>query len=550
MLAWLLTLTGPALAVAVVAGVLDLVTRDDLTWRGRLGWLATALVSPPLAAVAYALTRPFRVERTLLPAAAGTPPREVGGDDRAHGPVGVRERVVRQVGQAAVRGLFRSVEVVAPPVPAGPQLWIASHYGAFSDPLVLVHALDRPPRYLAADGLFRVPVLGWLLRLAGAVPVRRSEDGGGAVNEGAFAAAWDALAAGAPVGIFPEGIANDTTSLASLRTGAARLALGAPVTGLQVVPVGIHYEDKAGLRRRVFVDVGQALDVDAWRSEHDEGDDRARVRALTAELEARLREVAPEFVDLVEQQALRTAATIALRTAEVPRPSWGARADLADALGRRAADVRVDLVAAVDDYRRDLEAAGLDDEAVVGPGPVPARRLLVQVVVAALLLPAAVLGAALHAPMLTIAWASGRLRVAPVTAATIRPLVALVGAVVTWSLLTWWSLRSSSVDGVVAALAVGFILVPLWGLAAAVVAERTLLAVRALRRLPVRRRRAPVVGTLRVERQRVIDLVTSPRAGRAPRVVRPPGRGPSSPPGSEAREREHGPSPGDPGPRG
>jgi hypothetical protein len=95
-----------------------------------------------------------------------------------------------------------------------------------------------------------------------------------------------------------------------------------------------------------------------------------------------------------------------------------------------------------------------------------------------------------------------------VTAATIRPLVALVGAVVTWSVVTWWALRSGNVDGVLAALAVGFVLVPLWGLAAVVLGERSLLVVRALRRLPARRRRRPVVETLRAERQRVVDLVT------------------------------------------
>jgi 1-acyl-sn-glycerol-3-phosphate acyltransferase len=512
-LAWLLALSGPAVVVAVAAAAWDLATRSDLTWRGRLGWVIAGLLVPPVAAVAYALSRPFRVDRTLLDASAvdgaagDASPGEPGAST---GPADLRERVVRQVGQAAVRGLFRSVEVTAPPVPTGPQLWIASHFGAFSDPLVLVHALDRPPRYLAADGLFRIPVIGWLLRLAGAVPVRRSQDGGGAVNQGAFSAAWEALAAGAPVGIFPEGIANDTTSLASLRTGAARIALGAPVSGLQVVPVGIHYEDKAGLRGRVFVDIGPPLDVDSWRATSGgDVEDRATVRALTTELERRLRQVAPEFVDLAEQQALRTAATVALRTPDVPRPSWGARADLADDLGRRSPPERAALVDAVGAYRADLEAAGIDDAAVVGPRPTSTRHLLVQVVLAVLLFPPAVLGAVLHAPMALLALASGRARVAPVTAATIRPLVALVGALVTWSLLTWWLIGSPQVDGVVPAIAVGFVLVPLWGIAALVLGERLVLAVRALRRLPARRRRGSVLETLQAERARVVDLVNA-----------------------------------------
>lgn len=528
---WLLALTGPATLVLAVLAVIDLVQRRDLGWSWRVVWLLGGVAAPAFAAVAYVLTRPSGVGGGLL-APAG------GGPSTARGP---RERTVQRLGRAAVRGLFAGVEVVHATgerevaQPDGPQLWVASHFGALSDPIVLLHALPRPPRFLAADGLFRVPVLRWVLRGAGAIPIRRTQDGGGAANEAAFAAAWRALAAGDPVAIFPEGIANDTSQLAPLRTGAARIALGADVPGLRIVPVGIHYQDKAALRRRVLVDVGEALDVAAWRRAHtrdahaagaggaagvghDAGavvpEERALVRALTDELERRLRVVAPSFADAAEQHALLAAAGIALRSRGGPA-TFGARADLADALTERPPAAREALVAAVATYQDELDAAGLDDAAVVRRDRRSYRSLVGTLVVGALLLPPAILGAVVHAPLALLVWTTGRLRVAPVTAATIRPAVGVVGALATWSAVSWWAERAGVVDGLAEAVALGVVVLPLWGLAALVVLERLLLVLSALRRgaaAAVRPRGSRSGGTdvftpLRRERQRIVDLV-------------------------------------------
>jgi glycerol-3-phosphate O-acyltransferase / dihydroxyacetone phosphate acyltransferase len=393
---------------------------------------------------------------------------------------------------------------------------------------VLIHALDRPPRFLAADGLFRLPILRQVLRAAGAIPVRRTQDGGGAANASAFQAAWDALRAGDPVAIFPEGIANDTATLAPLRTGAARIALGTDVAGVLVVPVGVHYQDKAGLRRRVFVDVGAPLDLDAWRHRAEaELGDRALVRALTSELEERLRVVAPSFADAEEQHTLLTAAAIALRGAGGPA-SFGTQADLADALADAPHQVKAPLLEAVAAYRDELEAAGVDDAAIVRADRRSLRDVVTTLVVGALLLPPAVLGAVVHAPMVVLTWASGLLRVAPVTAATIRPAVGVVTAIVTWTSVSWWAARTGIVDGVPAAIAVGLIVLPLWGLAALVVGERLLLIASALRRGARRTRHRPrhtgrepeLLRPLLRERQRVVDLVAAADPGRSTPSVR------------------------------
>jgi 1-acyl-sn-glycerol-3-phosphate acyltransferase len=514
---WLLASTGPALVAVAVAGALDLLDRHDLTWPRRLAWVAAAVVAPAFAALAYVLTRPVTARRGLL----GVPGGDLGG---ARGP---RERVLQRAGRAAARGLFRSVEVVEPEdLPTdGPQLWVASHFGAFSDPIVLLHALRRPPRFLAADGLFRVPVLGWVLRSAGAIPVRRTQDGGGAANATAFDAAWAALRGDVPVAIFPEGIANDAADLAPLRTGAARIALGADLPGLRIVPVGIHYQDKAGLRSRVFVDVGAPLDLDGWLAPNGGapagGDGRALVRALTAELERRLRVVAPSFTDVGEQHALLAAASIALRSPDGPA-TYGAQADLADALTELPEDERAQLVEAVAAYRDELDAAGVDDAAVVRADRRSLRSLLRTLVVGVFLLPPALLGAVVHVPLAVVTWASGLLPVAPVTAATIRPAVAVVGAVVTWTGASWWAARLELVEGAAAVLALGLVVLPLWGLAALVVGERLLLALSWVRRRaaaltgprPLRRPATDdhdLAAPLRAGRRQVVDLVAAAR---------------------------------------
>ena len=51
-----------------------------------------------------------------------------------------------------------------------------NHYSEF-DPIIVAVAtwrLGRAPRFMAKEGLFRVPVLGWALRATGMIPVARA----------------------------------------------------------------------------------------------------------------------------------------------------------------------------------------------------------------------------------------------------------------------------------------------------------------------------------------------------------------------------------------
>ena len=105
----------------------------------------------------------------------------------------------------------------------------ANHNQGLMDGILLVAALPRRLRPVAKAPLFRHPIIGPLTRLSGAIPVhRRQDERSGAIdNEAMFSAAESALAMGDAILIFPEGVSQPEPALMPLRTGTARLLLGA-----------------------------------------------------------------------------------------------------------------------------------------------------------------------------------------------------------------------------------------------------------------------------------------------------------------------------------
>lgn len=244
---------------------------------------------------------------------------------------GVIDRLLAVVARLAAGGLFHTTEVEGfERIPKDrPVVLVANHFNGLVDAVVLVAALGRLPRFLAKATLWKVVPARPLLWLAGLIPVhRRVDDGAGEANMSAFAAADRALRGRGTVAIFPEGITHDQPGLAPLRTGAARIALGAAARGVSdvvLIPVGIAFEDKIALRSRVVVRAGRPLDVDRDVRELlpagsiVSDDDHTAVRVVTDEMAARLRDVSPDFETFLEGSALALAAEVALR-GELSRP--------------------------------------------------------------------------------------------------------------------------------------------------------------------------------------------------------------------------------------
>jgi 1-acyl-sn-glycerol-3-phosphate acyltransferase len=178
-----------------------------------------------------------------------------------------------------LRIFFRRIEVVGRErVPAsGPVVFAVNHPNGLVDPLFLLCYAERPVSFLAKAPLFHYPVIGWIVRAFETIPVYRKQDQTSGSNEEMFARARAVLRGGGSIAIFPEGTTHDDPQLRELKTGTARIALGAQLADMVVIPTGIYYTAKHVFRSAALVVFGEPIAVAAQQ-----------VDELTAEIDARL----------------------------------------------------------------------------------------------------------------------------------------------------------------------------------------------------------------------------------------------------------------------
>lgn len=216
----------------------------------------------------------------------------------------------RRLVRSLVKFYYPRIEVTgADRIPRdGPVLLAANHPNSLIDPVLLGITAVRPVRLMAKSTLFDIPIFGKILHAVGMVPAYRGTDDRSQVarNVESLAAAAKQLAGGHVMGIFPEGKSHDAQQLALVRSGAARLALqalAAGATGLKIVPVGLHYEQKERFRSAVWIKVGEPVDAAEWLAQNN-GDEHLAMRTLTTELNARLKSVVLHLDDAAWQPLL------------------------------------------------------------------------------------------------------------------------------------------------------------------------------------------------------------------------------------------------------
>ena len=140
---------------------------------------------------------------------------------------------LRSVLEALFRILFTYDCLGKERIPASGPAIITANHPSYLDPVLLSLPLERTIRFMAWDALFRVPLLGALLRLFGAFPVD-VRPGRGSL---AYAEARALVERGELVGLFPEGRRSRSGWMEPhLREGAARLAWE---TGAPLIPATI-----------------------------------------------------------------------------------------------------------------------------------------------------------------------------------------------------------------------------------------------------------------------------------------------------------------------
>ncbi|MGH9838395.1 MAG: lysophospholipid acyltransferase family protein [Blastocatellia bacterium] len=130
-------------------------------------------------------------------------------------------------------------------IPVDGAVIIAGNHPSYLDPLLVGLPIKRTIRFMAWDALFKVPVLGQIIRAIGAFPVDIRKGKG----ESAFREALRVLNEGDALGIFPEGQRSEQAAMGELRTGVARLAIE---TGAPIVPVTIGGASRAWPKWRLL----------------------------------------------------------------------------------------------------------------------------------------------------------------------------------------------------------------------------------------------------------------------------------------------------------
>jgi glycerol-3-phosphate O-acyltransferase/dihydroxyacetone phosphate acyltransferase len=222
-------------------------------------------------------------------------------------------RVITALLRFALRIYFREIEVTGiEHVPRdSPVIFVLNHPNALVDPVFLLCLTPRPVSFLAKAPLFRMPVIGYFVRQLDSLPVYRRQDEGEDVsrNQETFIAARKLLAAGGTIGICPEGVSHNDPGLKPIKTGAARISLGAVSTGevnnLQIVPAGLYYTSKTSFRSSALLYFGKPIAVEPIELDEHGNPPRDAVRELSNRIEQSLREV---IVDAQQNEALQTIA--------------------------------------------------------------------------------------------------------------------------------------------------------------------------------------------------------------------------------------------------
>jgi 1-acyl-sn-glycerol-3-phosphate acyltransferase len=142
-------------------------------------------------------------------------------------------RVVQMLVQALFRILFTYDCRGEENVPAHGPAVVAANHPSYLDPILLSLQVPRAIHFMAWDALFRIPLLGFLMRQFGAFPVDVRKGKG----REAYAKAKALIERGEVVGLFPEGKRSRTGWMEpALREGAARLSWE---TGAPLVPATI-----------------------------------------------------------------------------------------------------------------------------------------------------------------------------------------------------------------------------------------------------------------------------------------------------------------------
>lgn len=383
----------------------------------------------------------------------------------------------------ALRLFFRRIETVnVEKVPNDePIIFVLNHPNGLVDPALVFVSLPRRVSFLAKSTLFSIPIGGAIIRALEALPVYRRIDAGEDMSKNleTFRTCHELLAKNRCIAIFPEGISHDDTQLKPIKSGAARIALGAASVGskqlavssediadgsqltayglpLKIMAVGLFYTSKTAFRSEVLIRYGEMFEVNSVELDEKGEPPKGAVKEVTNRIETALRNVTlnlesvEELDAILKAEALFSSVYKNLLFKETLTNSFQRLQKLAEnykLLGQNEPEKMQQLKSKIADYEEDLKTSGVTAESLSvlqHPTWYVFRYLILRVIILLILSPLAIIGAIIHSPAFVFSNLIGQMfktHGADTAGSTYKILASMVFMPLTWliaGLIIWW----------------------------------------------------------------------------------------------------------------
>ncbi len=206
----------------------------------------------------------------------------------------------------------------------GPTIVATNHPNTLIDALNAASRVDEQLFFLVNAGLYATPWQANLFETLYCIPIERPQDAKGRPvrNEEAFARCYRHLGRGGHLFVAPEGGSEMEYRLRPIKTGTARIALGAEDQedfrlDLRILPIGFTYGDPPHMGSTLLVNAGEPILLRDYESLYRKNP-REAVLAVTEELRRRLSALILDTRDAEEERLIKRLGTLLHNTYHFP----------------------------------------------------------------------------------------------------------------------------------------------------------------------------------------------------------------------------------------
>jgi glycerol-3-phosphate O-acyltransferase/dihydroxyacetone phosphate acyltransferase len=193
-------------------------------------------------------------------------------------------RFLKLILNLALRVFFRKVYIRNKHlIPGkGPMIICANHPATFLDPIVIGASVSPELFFLSKGEAFRSPFARWMLPRLNMIPVYRQQDDPSQMhkNKETFIRCFEHLKKGGIILIFPEGVSLTERKLRKLKTGTARIALGAEARnnfnlGVKILNLGLNYTNPHKFNQDLYINADLHIEVSAFKELYAQNEHQA-----------------------------------------------------------------------------------------------------------------------------------------------------------------------------------------------------------------------------------------------------------------------------------